>query len=118
MPHPGNSRLYAPATRRNRDPILAVLRQYLPETGLVLEVASGSGEHVVHFATALPRLTFQPSDPDPAARESIAAWTAASGLPNIRPPTAFDVASDPWPALTAQAVLCINMIHVAPWAAA
>jgi hypothetical protein len=118
MPNPSDSRRYAPATRRNRDPILAILRQHLPQTGVVLEVASGSGEHVVHFAAALPGLTFQPSDPDATARESIAAWTAATGLLNVRPPLAFDVAADPWPMLAADAVLCINMIHISPWEAA
>lgn len=104
----------APAVARNRDAILAVLRGLLPARGLLLEVASGSGEHALHFAPAFPDLVFQPSDPDPAARASIDAWCA--GVPNIRPAVALDAAA-PWPALRADVVLCINMIHIAPWAA-
>jgi SAM-dependent methyltransferase len=111
--------LSAPAATRNREPILAVLRTLLPPAGLVLHVAEGTGEHVVHFAAALPGLEFQPTDPDPRARASIAAWRTASGLPNLREPLALD-ASDPesWPVEHADAVVCINMIHIAPWAAA
>jgi hypothetical protein len=92
----------------------------LPATGLVLEVASGSGEHALHLAAALPHLVFQPSDPDPAARASIDAWAAGAGLPNLRPALALDAAAPPaaWPIARADAVLCINMIHIAPWEAA
>ncbi|WP_342237397.1 DUF938 domain-containing protein [Inquilinus sp. OTU3971] len=110
-------RQHAPAAARNRDPILAVLRGVLPRTGTVLEIASGSGEHSLHFAAALPGLVFQPSDPNPEARRSIAAWAAESGLANLRPPLALDAASPPWPVTAADAVLCINMIHISPWAA-
>lgn len=110
-------RLKAPATARNRDPILAVLRDVLPENGLVLEVASGTGEHAVHFAAALPALDWQPSDPDAASRASIAAWTAASGLANVCPPLMLDAASGEWPIDHADAIVCINMIHISPWAA-
>lgn len=110
-------RRVAPAAARNRDPILAVLRGVLPASGLVLEVASGSGEHVVHFAAALPGLTFQPSDPDPGARASIDAWAAEAGLDTIRPAVALDAAAPGWPVAAADAVLCINMVHIAPWAA-
>jgi len=110
-------RLQYPATERNRDAILGVLRDILPPSGLVLEIASGSGEHVVHFANALPGLTFQPSDPEDAARLSIAAWTAETGLSNIRPPLALDVQNEPWPIAQADAILCINMTHISPWAA-
>src|SRR5579862_3738960 len=85
-----DNRRHAPAAGRNRDPILAVLREHLPARGLVLELASGSGEHVVHFAANLSALTFQPSDPDAAARASIDAWAAASGLANVRPALALD----------------------------
>ncbi|WP_431854136.1 DUF938 domain-containing protein [Azospirillum sp.] len=109
------SRLDAPATARNRDPILAVLRRVLPARGTVLEVAGGTGQHAAYFAAALPDLVWQPTDPDPAHRASIAAWT--EGLPNVRPPLALDAARRPWPAERADAVLCINMIHIAPWAA-
>ena len=108
----GDARRYAPAAARNREPILAVLREWLPATGLVLEVASGSGEHAAHFASALPGLTFQPSDPDPAALASIDAW--AEGLANLRPAVALDAAAANWPLDRADAVLCINMIHIAP----
>ena len=111
-------RRFAPAAARNRDPILDVLRGILPARGVVLEVASGSGEHAIHFAAALPALTFQPSDPDADARASIDAWAAASGLPNLRPALELDASGGRnWPALRAAAVLCINMIHISPWAA-
>ena len=112
-----DARRHAPATHRNRDPILAVLRRALPARGLVLEVSSGTGEHAVHFAGALPGLAWQPSDPDPAARASIAAWAAAAGLPNLRPPLDLDAAAERWPIAGADAVVCINMLHIAPWAA-
>ena len=112
-------RLYAPAALRNRDPILGVLRRQLPTRGLVLEIASGSGEHIIHFAQASDAgLIFQPSDPDAAARASIDAWAATLALPNIRPALALDAASADWPLDHADAVLCINMIHIAPWQAA
>ena len=113
-----DARLYAPATARNRAPILDVLRQHLPSRGLVLEVASGSGEHTVHFARAFPGLYFQPSDPDRQARASIDAWSTEAGLQNIRPALALDAAAETWPLSEAEAVVCINMIHIAPWEAA
>ena len=112
-----DERRSAPATLRNRDPILAVLRRVLPETGLVLELASGTGEHAVHFAHAMPALRWQPSDPSPDARESIAAWTAAEGLTNMLPPLDLDAASEDWPITRADALVCINMIHISPWQA-
>jgi SAM-dependent methyltransferase len=112
-----DARLQAPAVERNRDPILAVLRAQLDGVRSVLEIASGSGGHVVHFAQALPGIVFQPSDPDAASRASIDAWIAATGLANVRPAMALDVTAQPWPAIEAQAVLCINMIHISPWAA-
>jgi hypothetical protein len=113
-----DARLYFPAAARNREPILEVLRRHLPPRGLVLEVASGSGEHVVHFARACPHLAFQPSDPDQAHRASIDAWTAALGLSNVRPAIDLDVTGEAWPVEAAGAVVCINMIHIAPWSAA
>src|SRR5688500_4909739 len=100
---------HAPATERNRDAILAVLRDELPSSGLVLEVASGSGQHVVHFAAALPALDWQPSDPDPAALVSIESWRQEVGLPNVRPPLRLD-ASAAWPAERADAILCVNRV--------
>lgn len=113
-----DTRLHAPAATRNRAPILDVLRRHLPERGLVLEVASGSGEHIVHFAQAFPDLDFQPSDPDRQARASIDAWSTKAGLQNIRPALALDAAAENWPLSAADAVVCINMIHIAPWEAA
>lgn len=110
-------RLEYPATLRNRDAILDVLRGVLPASGLVLEIASGSGEHIVHFARAFPDLTFQPSDPEDAALQSIKAWTQDTGLANVRPPVMLDALSNHWPVTAANAVLCINMIHIAPWQA-
>lgn len=109
----------APAATRNRAPILDVLRRALPAEGVVLEIASGTGEHAVHFAAALPGLTWLPSDPSEDARASIAAWRDETGLPNLRPPLALDVTA-PWPldaATPIAAIVCINMIHIAPWAA-
>lgn len=111
-----DARLFAPSAARNREPIATTLRTLLPATGLVLEIASGSGEHALHLAGTFPQLMFQPSDPREEARASIEAWRAAAGPPNLRPPVALDAMGDtPFPA--AQAVLCINMIHIAPWAA-
>jgi hypothetical protein len=117
MAEMNDARRYAPATLRNREAILAVLARALPPRGLVLEVASGSGEHVVHFAAALPALEFQPSDPDPASRASIDAWAVAASLPNLHPALALDAEAEIWPVAAADAVLCINMIHIAPWRA-
>lgn len=111
----GDQRRHAPATLRNRDAIAAVLRAALPASGTVLEVASGSGEHAVHFAAAMPHLDWQPSDPDPAALASIAAWRADAALPNLRPPVALDAAAPDWPVDRADAILCINMTHISPW---
>ena len=108
---------YAPATQRNRDAILAILREALPPVGLVLEVASGSGEHACYFAAALPALEWQPSDPDPVALASIEAWRAEAQLPNLRAPIRLDAAAA-WPVTTADAILCINMTHISPWNAA
>lgn len=112
-----DERRHAPAALRNRQPILEVLRRVLPASGLVLEVASGSGEHAVHFAEALPGLTWQPSDPSPDARSSIAAWIAAAHLDTVRPPIALDAASEDWPIGRADALVCINMVHISPWEA-
>lgn len=112
-----DSRQFAPATQRNREPILAVLREVLPAQGLVLEIASGSGEHAVHFATAFPNLVFQPSDPDVTALASIDAWAGESALPNLRPAIRLDATAPRWPVTEAGAILCINMIHISPWAA-
>ncbi len=108
---------HAPATLRNREAIVAVLRDTLPESGVVLEVASGSGEHAVHFAQAFPALQWQPTDPDAAALASIAAWRAEAPLDNLLPPLMLDAASADWPVTQADALLCINMVHISLWSA-
>jgi hypothetical protein len=110
-------RLHSPSAERNRGPILAVLQRVLPRTGRVLEIASGTGQHVIHFAAALPHLDWQPSDPDAESRDSIAAWTAQAALTNVRAPLDIDVCRRPWPLDAAQALICINMVHIAPWEA-
>src|SRR5882757_4786880 len=109
------ARRHAPATRRNREAIAAVLMEELPVTGLVLEIASGSGEHVAHFAREFPGHEWQPSDPDADARASVTAWTR--GLRNVGAPLAIDAAAPDWPIDRADAVLCINMVHISPWEA-
>jgi len=112
-----DARRYAPSVARNKDAIAGVLARYLPSSGLVLEIASGSGEHAVHFASSFPALVFQPTDPSEEARASIAAWRQETALPNMRAPLALDVTAAPWPINHADAVTCINMIHIAPWEA-
>lgn len=107
---------HAPATERNRDVIAETLARVLPADGLVLEVASGTGEHAVHFAKRLPGLIWQPSDPDPIAIASINAWRADTKLVNVRPAMQLDASAD-WPISHADAVICINMTHISPWAA-
>jgi SAM-dependent methyltransferase len=107
----------APAAQRNREPLHQVLRGILPERGLVLEVASGSGEHAVYFAERFPELIWQPSDPDVESRRSCGGYLGESGLSNLRPPLALDVMDWPWAIDAADAVVCINMIHIAPWQA-
>ena len=119
MPGDGEAaaKRHAPATLRNRDAIRAVLAGWLPASGIVLEVASGSGEHIVHFAASFPDLDWQPSDPDPAGLTSIAVWRAEAGLANVAPPLALDASASDWPVEQADAVLCINMVHISPWEA-
>ncbi|NRD64305.1 DUF938 domain-containing protein [Corallococcus exiguus] len=108
---------HAPATERNREPLLAVLREVLPTEGTLLEVASGTGQHAAFFAKAFPGLTWQPTDGDPSSLESIDAWRVEEGLANVLPARLLDASSDAWPVEHADAVLCVNMIHIAPWAA-
>lgn len=112
-----DARRSAPAVARNRDPILSVLQRALPGRGLVLEIASGTGEHAVHFAAALPHLEWQPTDRTPESLASIDAWAAAAAVPTVRPALHLDVTDHPWPVAEAAAVVCINMIHIAPPAA-
>jgi SAM-dependent methyltransferase len=113
-----DARRSAPAASRNREPIAEVLREWLPESGLVLEVASGTGEHAAHFAQAFPELDWQPSDIHPDALASIGAWRDSAGLSNLRAPVLLDAAADEWPVARADAVLSINMVHISPWASA
>jgi SAM-dependent methyltransferase len=104
----------ASAALRNRDAIAAALRTVLPAAGRVLELGSGTGEHAVFLAAAFPTLEWQPSDPDPEARASIAAWSAEVRLPNLLPPLAYDLRTDLWHHRPVSAVLCVNVLHVAP----
>jgi hypothetical protein len=108
-------RQHAPATLRNRDFILDVLRDVLPQRGVILEIASGSGEHVVHFARNFPNLVFQPSDPEPDALRSIAAWTMATNVTNARAPIVLDASQSFWPIASTDGIICINMVHISPW---
>ncbi|MET1755470.1 DUF938 domain-containing protein [Novosphingobium sp. RD2P27] len=112
-----DARRQAPAVARNRDSILQVLRDTLPPQGLIVEVASGTGEHALHFARELPGLTWQPTDPSPEARASIAAWRLAHPSANLLEPLALDAADPDWPVERADALLCINMVHISPWEA-
>lgn len=102
---------------RNVAPIIDVLAGILPDEGLVLEVASGTGEHALSFAHAFPHLDWQPSDPNPDSLKSIEAWREAEGPANLLPPLPLDAASTVWPVEEARAILCINMVHISPWSA-
>lgn len=108
---------HAPAAERNREPIAAVLREELPAAGIVLEVASGTGEHSAFFAGLFPALRWQPSDPDPDALASIGAWRDEAGLDNLLAPIRLDAAAEAWPVAAADAILCVNMVHISPWEA-
>jgi len=116
-PAPSDERRTAPHVARNAAPIAEVLREILPARGLVLEVASGSGEHILHFAREFPKLLWQPSDPEPAALRSIEAWRVEAGLFNLLPAVALDARAAEWPVVQADALLCINMVHISPWSA-
>jgi SAM-dependent methyltransferase len=112
-----DARRFAPAVARNKAAITEVLARYLPASGLILEIASGSGEHALHFAAYFPALSFQPTDPDAAALASIAAWRGEALLANLLAPLMLNVMADDWPVLKADSVVSINMIHIAPWGA-
>jgi hypothetical protein len=112
------ARRSAPAALRNREPIAEVLRKWLPNSGVVLEIASGTGEHAVFFAERFHALEWQPSDLDAGARASISAWREVAKLPNLRSSVAIDAASAEWPVDRADAVLSINMVHISPWPSA
>ncbi len=109
---------HSPATERNREPIREVLARVLPASGLVLELAAGSGQHSVYMAKHFPALAWQPSDLDIAALASISAWRAEAELANLRAPLRIDVTAPTWPIASADAVTCINMVHISPWEAA
>lgn len=109
---------FSPAAERNKDPILTVLESLLPETGTVLEIASGTGQHICFFAQALPGIHWQPSEPDAASSEAIGVRIRESGVGNVAPAIALDVMEPIWPvAERYDAVLCINMVHISPWRA-
>jgi SAM-dependent methyltransferase len=107
----------SPAAERNKEPIAAVLARVLPAAGLVVEIASGTGQHAEHFARNFPALVWQPTDPDPELLAITAARVAHAGLANLRAPLAFDVHASGPPVEHADAALCSNMIHIAPWSA-
>lgn len=107
----------SPPAERNKQPILEVLARVLPPSGLVLEIGEGTGQHVTHFAKALPGLTFQPAEMDEARHASITAWIRHEHLDNVRPPIALDLTRWPWPVRAADAIVCINVIHISPWEA-
>jgi SAM-dependent methyltransferase len=106
----------APAAERNKQPILTVLERILPRSGSVLEIASGTGQHAVHFAAALPGVQFQPSDADPLMVDAARRRRAAAGLANLDAPIELDALTDPWPVIRADAVVAINLLHISPWA--
>ena len=108
-------RLVSPSAERNKGPIAEVLKQALPDRGLVLEIGSGTGQHVVHFAKETPHLTWQPSERDAECLQSIALWIAAERPANVLAPLRLDVGEQPWPVASAAAVVSLNMIHIAPW---
>jgi hypothetical protein len=112
------ARRSAPAALRNREPIAEVLAEWLPDSGLVLEIASGTGEHSVYFAERFPRLEWQPSDIHADAIGSIDAWRTAFSMENVRPAVELDASSAEWPLDEAAAVLSINMVHISPWTSA
>jgi hypothetical protein len=108
---------HAPAAARNREPIAEILRAVLPPGGTVIEIASGTGQHAVHFARLFPGLLWQPTDRDGEALASIAAWREEVGLANLLEPLRLDAAAPDWPVAAADAILCINMVHISPWEA-
>jgi tRNA G46 methylase TrmB len=114
---PADGRLVSPSAQRNREPIAQVLCEVLPQVGVVLEVSSGTGQHVVHFARSMPGITWQPSERDAGCLRSISEWLASEQLANVRAPLHLDVHDAIWPLSSADAIVCINMIHIAPWTA-
>lgn len=109
------AKAFAPAAERNRRPILDVLRRVLPARGLVVELASGSGQHAAYFAEHLPALRWQPTEASAEGLESIGAWAEETARDNLLTPLELDVRWPRWPVLEADALVCINMIHISPW---
>jgi hypothetical protein len=112
-----DSRLVSPSAERNKAPIADILKRVLPSQGTVLEISSGTGQHIVHFAREMPDLLWQPSERDEPSLQSIGRWMVAENLPNILTPLRIDVTEMPWQAGNATAIVCLNMIHIAPWSA-
>lgn len=112
-----DNRPVSPSAERNKGPIADLLKRVLPDQGTVLEISSGTGQHVVHFAREMPHLIWQPSERDAPSLQWISQWMAAEALPNVRAPLHLDVTELPWPTEAAQAVICLNMVHIAPWSA-
>lgn len=112
-----DAKFTSPSALRNRGPISDLLRDVLPSSGTVLEIASGSGEHVIHFAELFPDLVWQPSDPSPEARASVHAWVKTHSLANVLPPLEIDASQPTWPVEHADAIIAINMVHISPWPA-
>jgi SAM-dependent methyltransferase len=112
-----DGRLFSPSAERNRQPIAEELSRVLPQSGLVLEVGSGTGQHAVHFARVMPHLIWQPSEQDADCLRSVAAWVATEARPNVRSPVYLDINAERWPIDAADAVVSINLIHIAPWSA-
>lgn len=110
-------RLVSPSAERNKGPISSVLKEVLPSNGLVLEISSGTGQHIVHFAREMPDLIWQPSECDARSLALIGHWMGEADLENVRLPLLLDVTEQPWPVASADAVVCLNMIHIAPWPA-
>jgi hypothetical protein len=112
-----DGRLVSPSAERNKGPIAEVLGKSLPPECMVVEIGSGTGQHVVHFARAMPNLTWQPTERDADCLRSISGWLCVDALPNVRPPLRLDVHEALWPVASADAIICINMVHIAPWTA-
>src|SRR6266571_1601291 len=112
-----DGRLWSPSAERNRQPIAEVLSRVLPQSGLVLEVGSGTGQHAVHFAREMPKLTWQPSEQDADCLRSISAWVSIEAQANMRPPLYLDINAERWPIEATDAVVSINLLHIAPWSA-
>jgi hypothetical protein len=108
-------RLVSPSAERNKGPIGEVLARVLPGQGLALEVGSGTGQHVVHFARTMPGLTWQPTERDAPCLQSIAGWLACEAFTNVRPPVYLDVSDVPWPISSAAVVVSVNLLHISPW---